>query len=421
MREKDFSIEIENFKSFKDKSSINIKPLTLIYGLNQSGKSIALRTIGLLSDSIFNDNGPIDISSQTLRGETYLNLGHFETKTPSIKINNNAGSIKLKFSTLDDLPGSSRITGDEFIVNEIIATGKEGIDRYQATFDKIKNISENKYVASYILEDGTSEDLVFDSFFPNKENKVPIPHIDEIKTKLSFLNRCQWIQASRITLDYIFSNTAARCCNPSGMDLVYKIKGQQQDKIINKANEWLNKEFNFEISIKINEIGRRFFSLKYSASGGKEISLEKSSEGVRSIVPILICCYWAYVGESTNSPLMIIIEEPESHLHPKTQINFFNEIIVDLVNSGIYITIETHSVYILRSLQKSILDGKLKTDDVSLNWIDKNNYSSTINSIKIKPDSTFENWRPDIYEDEQKLSHEIIAARFKKIQSESAA
>lgn len=421
MNKENFSIELENFKSFKDKSSIEIKPLTLIYGLNQSGKSIALRSIGLVSDSIFNENGAIDISSPTLRGDTFSSIGYFGSKTPAIKISTNSGSIKLKFSTADNLPESNHVVGDEFIVNDIIVTNSENTPVYEATFDKIKEIFENNYIATYNLEGNKSDSLIFRSFLPAREDENPIPCLAEIKTSLNFLSRCQWIQASRVVSDIWSANAAtARCCNPSGFDLVYRIKGQQQDAIIEKTNEWLNKEFKFTINIKTNEAGHRFLAIKHN-TGGKEISLEKSSEGIKSIIPIILCCYWAQIGQSgksKNSPLIILIEEPESHLHPNTQINFFSDVIVELVKSGIYITLETHSVYILRSLQKSILNGSLNSNDVSLNWVEKTDGSSTIKHIKIRNDSTLENWRPDIYEEEQKLSLEIINARLKNNQCE---
>lgn len=86
MQTNNLIISIENFKAFQKKSALEIAPLTLIYGFNQSGKSTLLRLPTIIADSLYNNNGPIDLDSMALRGSSFSDIGHFSSLTPSIEI-----------------------------------------------------------------------------------------------------------------------------------------------------------------------------------------------------------------------------------------------------------------------------------------------------------------------------------------------
>ena len=59
----------------------------------------------------------------------------------------------------------------------------------------------------------------------------------------------------------------------------------------------------------------------------------------------------------------IIIEEPESHLHPKMQIRLM-EIIAAIVNAGIKVVVTTHSEWIISCLDNIVLRSRRQlTDD----------------------------------------------------------
>ncbi len=69
------TIQIGNFKAFADSQSIPIRPLTLIYGANSSGKSSILH--GLLFGQHAMETGELDIY-QTHTGGEAVDLGGFK-------------------------------------------------------------------------------------------------------------------------------------------------------------------------------------------------------------------------------------------------------------------------------------------------------------------------------------------------------
>ena len=51
-------ITLENFKGFATNQSIEIKPITLIYGANSSGKSSILQSLLLMKQTLEQSNDP---------------------------------------------------------------------------------------------------------------------------------------------------------------------------------------------------------------------------------------------------------------------------------------------------------------------------------------------------------------------------
>jgi len=61
-------------------------------------------------------------------------------------------------------------------------------------------------------------------------------------------------------------------------------------------------------------------------------------------------------------PSLLIIEEPEAHLHPETQVKIVR-LIAKLVRNGLYILITTHSDFLLNEISNLILAGNLKPEE----------------------------------------------------------
>lgn len=88
-------------------------------------------------------------------------------------------------------------------------------------------------------------------------------------------------------------------------------------------------------------------------------------------------------------PHIICVEEPENHLHPKFQSLLADMFVEAYQKYNIRFIIETHSEYLIRKLQVMVADkeNSLTTNDVSLNYIEKNKDGISRNKqIKILED-----------------------------------
>lgn len=83
------------------------------------------------------------------------------------------------------------------------------------------------------------------------------------------------------------------------------------------------------------------------------IPLDNASSAVSELAPLSI--YLKYVVQKNS---LLIIEEPESHLHPHAQA-ILAKYIVKLVRAGLNILVTTHSAFLLAEFGKYVLAGKL--------------------------------------------------------------
>ena len=83
----------------------------------------------------------------------------------------------------------------------------------------------------------------------------------------------------------------------------------------------------------------------------KEFSMQQSSSMISEIAPIVITLRYL-----VNPNDLVIIEEPEAHLHPSAQIALI-QCLVELINCGVKVFITTHSDWILRAVHNLVLRG----------------------------------------------------------------
>jgi len=85
-----------------------------------------------------------------------------------------------------------------------------------------------------------------------------------------------------------------------------------------------------------------------------EIPLHRASSTVSELAPLFL--YLKYVIEPGS---ILIVEEPEAHLHPANQ-RILAKYLVRLIRNGVYIIITTHSEYLLEQLSNFIMLSKIE-------------------------------------------------------------
>ena len=72
-----------------------------------------------------------------------------------------------------------------------------------------------------------------------------------------------------------------------------------------------------------------------------------------------LAVFMLYLKHYAKRGDMIVLEEPESNLHPKGQ-TLLARLLVQMTNMGIYVIITTHSPYILKQLNQCIIAGTMQ-------------------------------------------------------------
>lgn len=107
---------------------------------------------------------------------------------------------------------------------------------------------------------------------------------------------------------------------------------------------------------KSEAIGYPHFT--YMPIGRKNsLPLTKASSMVSELAPVVL--YLRHVVEPGN---VLIVEEPESHLHPEMQVQFTRQL-AGLVKAGIRVIVTTHSEWVLEELANIVRRSGLPTSE----------------------------------------------------------
>ena len=93
---------------------------------------------------------------------------------------------------------------------------------------------------------------------------------------------------------------------------------------------------------KKDEMGRYYFDKQ-----GQRIELVNTATGIKYFGIFQVLSQNNYLNENT----VLILDEPEVHLHPKWQLEMA-KIIVELVKSGVKILVNSHSPYMIEALKR---------------------------------------------------------------------
>lgn len=157
-----------------------------------------------------------------------------------------------------------------------------------------------------------------------------------------------------------FSRLMKRRFSASGLE---KEAFNKLDRFLNK---WLQ-EFKVAERIKFGK-DKDYDTFKVKLlKNGKWMMLSDEGFGVSQVLPVILSCcpiiHWNYeYGEpfQDNEPKLVLIEEPETNLHPALQSKLADMFMDAVKTFNIRFVIETHSEYLIRKLQYLTGKGDIK-------------------------------------------------------------
>ena len=139
--------------------------------------------------------------------------------------------------------------------------------------------------------------------------------------------------------------------------------------------------------------GREYEFLVKQYKDGPEVRLTDVGFGVSQVLPVLILCYYAPEGS------ILILEQPEAHLHPKVQTELADVLIDAVTNRNIQIILESHSEYLLSRLQRRIAEKEIASVDTALYFCEIKDGTSEIEQLNVDEYGNILNWPQDFFGD----------------------
>lgn len=464
-------ISIENFKSIKKLKNFEIKPFTVLSGVNSAGKSSFVQLLLILKQTIeldsskkpfflngefYNVNDIIDvISNRDLKNKLKIS---FEFNKSEIEQYNEFKTISI-FKTFDDYNCTIEIYYDINKNREILIsifsvkfnfaddtkqyitiksnfdnsfsiktnTGIFGKELFIEGIDElfISNISYSSfYPISY--ESTTKTETDFGSDLQINTNKELI-NLDDIKVLInSFLQNISYIGPNReVPKDEYSASINNKSVGSKGEFTAQILQEEAKNKtafnkIENHENGITYKENKAELAKAVKYWMCDYFEVADDIRAEKvddnyKIILTDKSGLETSIkhIGFGISQLLPIVVEGLRMPSKgtLIIEQPEIHLHPKLQSKVY-DFLYGLTLQGKIVIVETHSSHFITRMRRRIAeDASNKMDDnIGLTFIEDNIFRS----IELDDYGTMDYYPDDFIEQSNTELRAIIKAQMKK-------
>jgi predicted ATPase len=137
-------------------------------------------------------------------------------------------------------------------------------------------------------------------------------------------------------------------------------------------------------------------------STGRKDNLADVGFGVSQVLPIIVRVATA------RSNGLVLIEQPELHLHPETQ-GALTEVLLDLAHERkVSLLIESHSENMLLRLRREVAEKKIAAEDVAVYVTDKGEVRRA--ELSSNGDIDMSAFPPDFFEEEWLEAVEIARA-----------
>ncbi len=400
-----WSLALENFKSIRRLNLLEGRPLTLLVGPNNAGKSSLLQALLLLKGTLTAPesvltfrNRWVDLGSyRDTVTNTYAQEGiafrieleggvmvgkEGERERVRFRVDNREGVLQMRefegnSSHYDEMAffeqggelfyeittTQVRYQRDENGVQRLgIAQGGKISDRGVALWHGFLPIVELDAVDAAAMRVGL---LLTEHEGFRGEPWRSWPLITEWLTHLRYLGPLPTYPERVYALKPV-----ARLETGGMIDQAVQILAQEQlqERLILQLNHWMGGEgLGLVDEIRIRRFpGRQGFFVPETRIGRNWINLRDAGLGVAHSIPLVLESLLADRGD------MLLVEQPELHLPPRAQA-MTGRFLSEMARAGRWFLVETHSEALLQSVASSVREGVLPPDYVAI-------YFCTLNS-----------------------------------------
>jgi len=413
-------IKLTNFKSFKEETTFLLNKFNLFTGTNGAGKSTLLQSLLLMRQSIERN---VYTHQLTLNDPDCISLGSFsDTRNQEISLSE---PIYFEFSVKNEYSKNTiryclkHLASDPYVlhIQEIMMQPRsvakpDYLPQYRFSYLK----SDGNQGIYQIQDDDKKNNCVFlhklttqvpSLSFINGNPNYPIDlwksepnlrvnvnlHIEGTKLQSGDdlnLEKIHYISADRIgpkslhepKNSFSFSHVGARGENTvhllhkMAQELVHEqlCLGEDDAKtLITQTEAWLGRILS-PLSLKINRLRSNILELLIGDFQPSNVGF-----GYSSVLPIIVSGLIAKPGEK------LIVENPEIHLHPKSQ-SALIQFLVAVANTGVQVFVESHSDHVLNGIRVAVKEAQISKNEVSIFFHDRPDFKKDVKVTSIKLD-----------------------------------
>lgn len=388
-------IKFSNYKAFKEEQDFEIKPITIVIGKNNSGKSALCRLPLLLSNSFSIDSEePLDIDHDRIDfGGNFRELIHGYNAVGSIGL-----EMEFQLNVNEKIIIQAKIQYDNpnnpQYISEYTVKSKE--EAFSLNWEAHNSYTDKK---------GNKNKIRFKGLLPNSDDindeklKSIIKKIQtkskSIQTKYLGPIRIKPERVYKANYKTIFTDDVSGKSVPH---LLYSDLLKNEGTLLKQVSEWYKENFNWELGIEkliresntMNETLAFQLILKNPENPNIKINLVDTGQGITQVLPMIT---FLYANEIKHT--LWVLEQPELHLHPAAHGNISDLLMDSFKNNNNRFIIETHSENLILRIRRRIAEGTFSHKDVIVYWVDDSTYSKNVRPITFDNDGEIENFWPE--------------------------
>lgn len=395
---------VEGYKGYRELAKLEIAPLTILVGQNNSGKSALVRAIQLLAgglDSVSpNITEPLPLESGGIRhGESFDDL--VTGRAPHRKLTLSAGF----------LAGSSWLSLAATVRNMTapLQTSKRRIERWVCSVGNDKTILEKEQLglrSSYSFSSGKMKyplHIEWRGLIPEQLEVPRNPLAAQIASMSSWASGVRYLQCPRAVPHNPFRTPESTPRHLGSDGRLAPIYLTTDDELRESVRSWYRETFGMDLVLL--DQGKYFELVVGTSIGGTKVQIEQSGRGLAHVLPVAVMALTgAKLGQGVD-----IIEHPEAELHPAAHASIAELLLNNLAGAVRPLIIETHSEMVLLRTRRWIAEGKLPASDVLVYWIRTvPGLGSSLQKIQIDEFGELSDWPAGVFIEDYE---EVLAIR----------
>ena len=439
-----YEVRWKNFRCFRDTGWLTIRPLTVLIGPNNSGKTSVIAPLLLLTQTMLcrDPVAPLVMRGPLVDAGTFQNIV-FNHKT-SLDI-----YFGMRFHTHDPHRSIKKI--GEYppgVIELIFAKGKTPQvcvlksyalqDTFKRPFLRRTRLSSGNYSLKGIqiqkLQAAERRAL---------RRSQPVNFLFSPTRDLRSLAKPDAIQKSRLSdefllyldiIGFVFDDLrsifnklfyigplrerpkrfyevlgeALGTVGPTG-ERAPNLLHSRYKRFRQKVNRWV-RTFEMGQELLLKDLSDDLFEINFKSKLSKSITnIANSGFGASQVLPLITQAIAAAPDSLT------LAEQPEIHLNPRLQC-ILADLFVEMAATNHRIIVETHSEHLLLRLRRLVAIGKISHEDVALYFVERDGEQSTIRHVPIQKNGHIEpaDWPGGFFGDTLRESLALATAQSSK-------
>jgi predicted ATPase len=367
-------IQSRGYKAFGDRLALKLRPITVFFGKNNSGKTSLARLPIVIAAGFTESESLYSLAARGLSfGSSFAELASMDNPHPSI-------SYGIKWSQ------RKRISID---LQHIASS--EDRDRVQPT-----SVEVNGYRREISLL--------------NRAPRSALTLVEGVLSEAALRGFTQRTADLRVLLETLVHIPSSRpringlydTRVPEGWtaeEVPYLLQARQ--RLLRDVDQWFQRNLD-NAGVDIDQAAFAFRLVE--TRGDLAVNLTQSGRGLQSALAVTTLLLG--IASGVKSSPLTIVEEPEAHLHPSVHGAMADLVIASALKSQVIV--ETHSENFLLRLRRRIAEKRLSREDVILYFVDEAHH---VHEIALDEFGATTNWPVGVFESDVEEARAIVEAK----------